>query len=150
VSATLKLTLANLGATAWGADDAALHVTGDLLAAPRAVNAPALAAGETTIVAIPLAGLREGRGALVARVQLVGDEASANDVDTLLARVGAGPLELTEIQFHPAAAEGEWVEVRNTSHAPLQLEAFKLGDHAGANGGIEPGGALAADSLAVL
>jgi hypothetical protein len=149
-SATLKLALANLGATAWGADDAALRVTSDLLAAPVAVVAPALAPGETTLVSIPLGGLREGRGDLAARVQLVGDEASANDADTLLVRVGAGPLALTEIQFHPAAAEGEWVEVRNTSHAPLQLEAFKLGDRSGAGGSIEPGLPLAADSLALL
>src|SRR5262245_16111110 len=118
-SATLRLSLANLGATAWGADDASVRVTGDLLSVPVAVNAPALAPGETTEVAVALAALRAGRGALAASVRLVGDEASANDSDTLLVRVGAGPLQLTEIQFHPAASEGEWVEVRNVSHAPL-------------------------------
>ena len=149
-TATLRVTLANAGASAWGADDAALHVTSDLLPAPLSVSAPAVAPGETTIVSIALSALREGRGAFVARVQLVGDEAGANDSDTLLARVGAGPLELTEIQFHPAAAEGEWVEVRNSSHAPLPLEGFKLGDHAGAGGSIETGPPLPADSLAIL
>jgi hypothetical protein len=109
-----------------------------------------VAPGETTLVSIPLAALREGRGAIAASVHLAGDEASANDTDTLLARVGAGPLRITEIQFHPAAAEGEWVEVRNISHESLQLEAFKLGDHAGAGGSIEAGPPLAAESLAVL
>jgi hypothetical protein len=149
-TATLKLALANVGATAWGADDAALEVAGELLAAPVSVNAPAVAPGETTIVSIALSALREGRGAFAASVRLVGDEASANDRDTLLARVGAGSLEITEIQFHPAAAEGEWVEVRNLTHEPLELERFKLGDHAGAGGGIEAGAPLAAESLAVL
>src|SRR5499427_7640360 len=47
-TAALKLSLANLGATAWGADDATLRVTSDLLNVPVTVNAPALAAGETT------------------------------------------------------------------------------------------------------
>jgi len=149
-TAALKLSLANLGATAWGADDATLRVTSDLLNVPVTVNAPALAAGETTEVALPLGSLRAGRGALVASVHLVGDEAGVNDTDTLLARVGKGPLQLTEIQFHPAASEGEWVEVRNVSHDPLALEAFKLGDHAGANGSVESGPPLEPDSLAVL
>jgi len=149
-TATLKLALTNVGATGWGVDDAALRVSSELLAAPLSLNAPAVAPGETTIVSIPLAALREGRGAFAASVRLVGDEASANDGDTLLARVGAGPLAITEIQFHPAAAEGEWIEVRNVSHAPLQLEHFKLGDHSGAGGSIESGTPLAAESLAVL
>jgi hypothetical protein len=149
-TATLKLALTNAGATAWGADDAALRVAGELLAAPVAVNAPAVAPGETTIVSIPLVALREGRGVFAASVHLVGDEAGANDADTLLARVGAGPLAITEIQFHPAAAEGEWVEVRNASREPLELERFKLGDHSGAGGSIEAGAPLAAESLAVL
>src|SRR5262245_18632601 len=127
-SATLRLSLANLGANAWGADDPSLRVTSDTLSVPVVLNAPALAPGETTEVAITLAALHEGRGAIAASVHLEGDEASANDTDTLLVRVGPGPLQLTEIQFHPAASEGEWVEVRNVSHAPLPLEAFKLGD----------------------
>jgi hypothetical protein len=149
-SATLVLSLANLGATVWGVDAASLTVTSELLATPVSMSAPAVAPGETTLVSIPLAGLREGRGAFAASVQLAGDEASVNDRDTLLARVGKGPLEITEIQFHPAAAEGEWVEVRNSSHEPLLLESFKLGDHAGAGGAIEPGVPLPAESLAVL
>ena len=99
---------------------------------------------------VPLAALREGRGAIAARVVLAGDESSANDADTLLARVGAGPLELTEIQFHPAAAEGEWIEVRNRTHDALALEQFKVGDRGGAGGSVEAGASLAPDSLAVL
>jgi hypothetical protein len=148
--ATLVLLLTNLGATAWDTGEAHVAVSGDLIAAPLEAPAPSLAAGETTRVDVPLAALREGRGAFRASVVLSGDESSANDADTLFARVGAGPLELTEIQFHPAAAEGEWIEVRNRTRDPLALEEFKVGDHAGAGGSVEPGAALAPDSLALL
>jgi hypothetical protein len=148
--AVLTLALANLGATAWGLDDASLHVTGEPLAAAVAVVAPPAAPGETTHVAIPLPALREGRGALALRVRLAGDESPLNDHDTLLVRVGPGPLVLTEIQFHPAAGEGEWIEVRNRDPAPLALERFRVGDRSGAAGVVEPGPPLPPDSLAVL
>jgi hypothetical protein len=149
-AATLTLLLTNLGASAWDSGEAHLAVSGDLIAAALDVVAPSLAAGETTQVSVPLPALREGRGALAARVLLPGDESPANDADTLLARVGAGPLELTEIQFHPAAAEGEWIEVRNRTRESLALEGFKVGDRGGAGGSIEPSAPLAPDSLAVL
>ncbi|MEK7331023.1 MAG: lamin tail domain-containing protein, partial [Candidatus Eisenbacteria bacterium] len=80
-----------------------------------------------------------------------GDAAPANDADSLRIRVGPGPLEVTEIQFHPASGEGEWVEVRNRAGEPLSLADFSLADRRGAPGlpagGIDP---LAAESLAVL
>ena len=148
--ATLMLLLTNLGAAAWSEGEARLAVTGELLAAPAEAAGPAVAAGETAQVRIALPALRAGRGALVARVTLAGDEAPSDDADTLLARFGPGPLAVSEIQFHPAAAEGEWVEVRNSTHEPLSLDAFRLGDRAGAGGRIEPGVPLAGDSLAVL
>ncbi len=149
-AATLTLLLTNLGASAWESGEAHVAVSGDLIAAPLEADAPSLASGETTLVSVPLAALREGRGAFAARITLPGDERSANDADTLLARVGAGPLELTEIQFHPAAAEGEWIEVRNRSSESLPLDAFKVGDRGGAGGSVEPGPPLPPDSLAVL
>ena len=148
--ATLSLSLVNLGTTAWGADDASLRITGEPLAAPVTVNAPPLAPGETLRVNVSLAALLEGRGALVVRVSLVGDEAPANDSDTLLVRVGPGPLALTEIQFHPATGEGEWIEVRNRDIVPLALDRFLVGDRSGATGAVEAGPPLASDSLAVF
>jgi hypothetical protein len=82
---------------------------------------------------------------------LPGDESPANDADSLLVRVGPGPLELTEIQFHPAAGEGEWSEVRNRSGAPLDLTAFTLSDRGSARGVPAGGeGTLEPESLAVL
>jgi len=148
--ATLAVRVADVGATAWAAGEAHLLLSGPLLAAPHDQGLPALAAGETTQVAIPLVGLHEGRGELVATVALAGDEAGDNDRDTLRVRVGPGPLELTEVQFHPLASEGEWVEVRNRSGQPLALEDFRMGDRAGAGGRIAEGPTLAPDSLAVL
>jgi hypothetical protein len=76
---------------------------------------------------------------------------AANDADSLLARAGPGPLEVTEIQFHPAGGEGEWIEVRNRSGAPLGLADFTLSDR-GPTRGVPAGGegALEPESLAVL
>ena len=149
-SATLGVTLVNAGVTAWGLDDASLRVNSELLGTPVSVVAPPLAPGETLLVNVPLASLLEGRGVLAVRVALVGDESPANDSDTLLTRVGQGPLEITEIQFHPAASEGEWIEVRNRTRDALPLDAFRLGDRSGATGRVEAGATLAPESLAVL
>lgn len=149
-SATVTLLLTNLGAASWGTGEAQLQLSGDCLAAPLVQDSPAVAAGETTRVELAVDALREGRAALAARVVLPGDQAAGNDADSLLVRIGRGPLEITEIQFHPAAAEGEWVEVRNRSGGALVLEEFRLGDRAGAAGRIEAGTVLAPESLAVL
>lgn len=148
--ATLAVRVADVGSSAWAAGDARVVLSGPLLAVPREQALPALAAGETTQVAVALMGLHEGRGTIVAAVMLAGDESPDNDRDTLRVRVGPGPLELTEVQFHPLASEGEWVEVRNRSGQPLALETFRVGDRAGAGGRIADGPAMAADSLAVL
>jgi hypothetical protein len=149
-AATLTLSLHDPGATAWGVDDGKIVVTSELLAGEVAVNMPAMAPGETLRVEVALPALRAGRGAIIARVVLHGDESPGNDVDTLLVRVGPGPLALREIQFHPAAGEGEWIEVRNRDALPLALERFRVGDRSGAGGTVEAGVPLAPESLAVL
>ena len=110
-----------------------------------------LAPGDTARFAIPLPGLTPGKRVLRVRMHLAGDQAVANDGDSIQIRVGPGALEVTEIQFHPAAGEGEWVEVRNRSDAPLSVASFSLADRRGAPGlpaaGSDP---LAPDSLAIL
>jgi hypothetical protein len=110
-----------------------------------------LAPGDTARFALPLPGLTPGKRLLRVRAHLAGDAAAANDGDSLLIRVGLGALEVTEIQFHPAAGEGEWVEVRNRSDAPLSMASFSLADRRGAPG-LPAGGndALPPESLAVL
>jgi hypothetical protein len=117
-------------------------------AAERALGA--LAPEDTLDVVLDLPPLPAGRWRLTAAIVLAGDEVSANDADSLLARVGPGPLEVTEIQFHPAAGEGEWVEVRNRSGAALDLAAFTLADCGATRARIAGPAVLAPDSLAVL
>ncbi|HET7225796.1 MAG TPA: hypothetical protein VFK69_08795 [Candidatus Eisenbacteria bacterium] len=122
---------------------------GDTLLARAAL--PALVPGETLTVAIPLAFARPGRHHVMVRGALPGDENPADDADTLLARAGPGPLQPTEIQFHPAHGEGEWVEVANRSADSLDLATFTLADRSERRGAPAGGaGRLAPDSLAVL
>jgi hypothetical protein len=110
-----------------------------------------LAAGESLHLEIALPGLPPGRHRLIARVRFEGDEVSGNDRDSLDLRVGPGPLEITELQFHPERGEGEWVEVVNRSGAPLDPAAFVLSDRGEHPGTPQAGsGGLPAESLAVL
>ncbi len=111
----------------------------------------AIVPGDTARFSIPLPGLPAGKRVLRLRARLAGDASAVNDADSLSIRVGPGPLEVTEIQFHPAQGEGEWVEVRNRSVAPLALADFTVGDRRGAPGlPVGGSGPLAAESLAVL
>ena len=127
----------------------AASATGSLPLFARAVGA-ALAPGDTVAFDETLA-LDAGKWRLRVVVALPGDESPANDADSLRVRAGPGPLELTEIQFHPAAGEGEWVEVRNRSGAALDLAAFTLSDRGTTRGTAAGGeGAFEPESLAVL
>lgn len=118
----------------------------------------ALASGDSATVVLPLAAAPEGRHALVARVAVAGDEAPANDADTLSVRIGPGPVEITEIQFHPATGEGEWVELMNRSREGVDPARLRLADRAdrpgrpaGGSRELAPGGfALFAQDRAAL
>ena len=153
-AARLAGRIENRGATAVAAGEAMLLATaasaaGSVPLFARAVGA-GLAPGDASAFDEPLA-LEAGKWRLRVAVSLPGDESTANDADSLLVRVGPGPLELTEIQFHPAAGEGEWVEVRNRSGVALDPAAFTLSDR-GSTRGVPAGGegALEPESLAVL
>ena len=153
-AARLAGRIENRGATAVVSGEAMLVATaasaaGSVPLFARAVGA-VLAPGDTSAFDEPLA-LEAGKWRLRVEVVLAGDESPANDADSLLVRVGPGPLELTEIQFHPAAGEGEWIEVRNRLGAPLDLTAFTLSDR-GSTRGVPAGGegTLEPESLAVL
>jgi hypothetical protein len=93
--------------------------------------APSLEPGESAHVVADVPGLAAGRHVLAARAWLAGDERASDDVDTLAIRVGPGPLEITEIQFHPASGEGEWVEVR-AREPHVSLAAFTFADRTAA------------------
>lgn len=132
------------------AGSASCALAGDALAAEAAWTLPAMAPGETLRVTRAAVAGAAGRRSLVARVTLAADAAPDNDADTLAVRVGPGPLEVTEIQFHPRAGEGEWVEVRNRSSAPLALDAFTFSDRADGRASVGEAADLPADSLALL
>ena len=109
----------------------------------------ALAAGDSAGFTIAAVAPADGKVRLVVRAVTSGDQNGGDDADSLLARIGGCPLALSEIQFHPAGAEGEWVEVRNVSGAPLDLGGFTLSDRTATVGRTEAA-ALAPESLAVL
>jgi hypothetical protein len=146
----LSVMVANSGNEALAAGEATLTFSGDALAETLAIALPALEAGESLLVARGFTTGEPGIRRVIARIALAGDEAPANDADTLALRVGLGPLEVTEVQFHPGAGEGEWVEVRNRTDAPLALAEFTIADHASAGATVASALLLAPDSLAVL
>lgn len=146
----LQLTLENRGASGWAEGEAMLTVQGEALAEAGAWPLPALASADSLRLAQPIGPLRTSKGRLVVRVSLAGDESAADDADTLRVRVGPGPVDLTEVQFHPAAGEGEWIELRNTLREPIDLGGWTLSDRSGTRGRIGPASSLAPESLVVL
>jgi hypothetical protein len=152
-SARLAGAVANPGTATVSAAEAELRLTArDASGATAATSQPlaALGPGDTLGFAVEMPPLPAGRWTVVARVALAGDQAEANDADSLAARVGPGPLELTEIQFHPADGEGEWVELRNRSGAPVDLTGYTLSDRGTGRARLTGSGALAPESLAVI
>jgi hypothetical protein len=151
-TARLTATLENRGVDAIAAGELNLVVGDGDLAVPLASArlAPALAAAESVTLTIDLPTLVIGLHRLLAAVELSGDEAPGNDVDSVSVRVGRGPLQLTEIQFHPASGEGEWVEVVNAGDAPLDLGAFALTDRGGHPARPVTTVSIPPESLAVL
>ncbi len=147
--ATLRLWLDASGRAAVGVGEARLRLESELLDAPIEQAVPAIEALDSLSIALALPGLRVGAGELRVRVVFTGDELPGDDTDTLRVRVGPGPLTLTEVQFHPARGEGEWVEVRNTSGATIALEGFTLEDRSGTRGRASAG-TLVPESLAVF
>lgn len=146
----VALRLSNTGRQPLADGEARLVLAGDAALDTLESAVPALAPGESLLVTRAVTAGEPGRRQLRARVALAGDEQGANDADTLALRVGAGPLEVTEIQFHPAAGEGEWVEVRNRSGTPLPLAGFTLSDRGTSAGQVAGATVLAPESLAVL
>lgn len=138
------------GRESLAAAEGVLRVTGDGLADSLVLALPALAAGESLTVTRDAFAGPAGRRVLRARVELAGDADGADDRDTLLARIGDGPLEVTEIQFHPEDGEGEWVEVRNRAGTAVDLASYSLSDAGSTRARLLAFAPLAPESLAVL
>jgi hypothetical protein len=146
----ITATLMNRGTDAFAPGAVSLHVSEAGSELANSNDTPGLDAGDSARVTLDLPGLAAGKHTLVARVVLGGDERPANDFDTLRVRAGQGPLIVTEIQFHPAGGEGEWVEVRATDPFGVTLEDFTLGDRGSRAGRPESALHLEPDSLALL
>jgi len=101
--ATLSGRLVNRGGTAVAADEATLAAGAGGAALGGGRLEVALSPGDTAAFTIALPALPAGKLVIEARLALAGDEEPGNDADSLTARVGPGPLAITEIQFHPAA-----------------------------------------------
>jgi hypothetical protein len=151
-AARLSGAVTDAGADSLAAGDAVLEAAAEddtrtLAAAPLPLAA--LAPGDTASFALDLPPLPAGRWLVSARVRAAGDESPENDGDTL--RVIAGPcaLAVSEIQFHPATSEGEWVEVRNVAGADVDLSVYTLSDRTATRARIGAG-RLPADSLGML
>jgi hypothetical protein len=136
-SARLSLTVINRGATDLAPGDvkiAALSSAADLPLGEVAVP-NRLAPEDSARVAMALV-LPAGKQWLRAQLSMSGDESPENDGDSLRVRAGPGPLALMEIQFHPAADEGEWVEVLNRSGAAIDPLAFTISDRGATRGRV--------------
>jgi hypothetical protein len=148
--AQLSATIVNQGAVALEAGRVTLTwMLGDT-AASRVLES-ALAPGDSARASATLHSLPAGKALAIARAELAGDERPANNSDSAWVRVGKGPLEITEIQYHPAHGEGEWVEVRCRETTPCDLASFRISDRGAALGVPDPDApALAPESLAVF
>jgi hypothetical protein len=152
---TASLAVVNRGSAALAATECRIEIAQrtDADTRPLATGFPPrdLAAGDTLRITVALPGLTAGKCWLVARAAVTGDENEANDADSLLVRIGPGPVAVTEIQFHPATGEGEWVEVQGRADRPVEIATLRLSDRTGTAGTpSEPAGTIASGSLAVL
>ncbi len=148
--ARLSATVVNRGAVALEPGRVTLSLSLGDSAASRVIEA-ALAPGDSARVSAVLQALPAGKALAIAHAALAGDERPDNDSDSAWVRVGKGPLEVTEIQYHPAHGEGEWVEVRCRDSVPCELASFRVSDRGAALGVPDPDApALAPESLAVF
>lgn len=151
-AARARVSIESRGAIALGTGDVTVEMSASgVLLGTRVLETPL--AADTVHVEIALVLPDAGKTFLVARVRARDDEEPANDADSIAVRVGQGPLEVTEIQFHPGRDEGEWVEVRHRAASEIDLAEFLLGDRGGARGSVRvpAGGAwLAPAQYAVL
>jgi len=149
----LRLTVQNAGTETIVAGAARIEIAAlpdSMVVAGLAPNA-ALLPGDRAEILVERPGLDAGKRLFAVAARLDGDERPANDADSIRVRVGPGPLAITEIQFHPAAGEGEWVEVLNRSAFSHQAADFRLSDRQQVDGVPGSGAApLAAGQYAVL
>ena len=90
-----------------------------------------LGSGDSASFVLALPGLPAGHPTLEVEAVWPGDEDPDDGRDSLRVRVGEGPLRLSELQFHPAHGEGEWIEVLAWDFGTVSLEGFGIADRSG-------------------
>lgn len=125
---SLELTLQNDGLSPLALHDLAWDLQAELLRGePPDWPRTALEPGESLVVAWTVRPGGEGVDSVV--VTLRGPDLEA--VAAVRVRCGAGEILITEIQYDPAAGEGEWVELWNRSDREIDLAGWSLSDATG-------------------
>lgn len=152
-AARLHGSVRNAGAEPWSPGELEVVVTEVRDGAPGLVTRIPLGAGampgDTLDLDVSIQGLGAGAVTLRLGLELTGEEGPPS-LDSLRVRVGAGPVEITEVQFHPAHGEGEWVEIANRTHGALDLRGHTLLDRSDTRGVPDTAARCPAESLCVL
>lgn len=91
------------------------------------------------------------RGLFLLAVQAFpADDDSLDDRDTLILRVGSGPVVMNEILFAPPPGEQEWIELWNRDARPHDLTGWTLTDASGRSGRLRGHTQLPPDSYTLL
>ncbi|MBD3237529.1 MAG: hypothetical protein GF330_12555 [Candidatus Eisenbacteria bacterium] len=138
--AALQLLLANCGRAS--IDLACLQCSaapGHLDLSRRPFAGAALDAGEIRSITTPVRIHRAGVESLTVRWS--DPQGTAAEARTGL-RCGRGALLISEICYDPAAGEGEWIELLNTSDAPIDLCGWTVGDASGHATRLGPAAAI--------
>ena len=97
-----------------------------------------VAPGDTIPIRVQWTPPSDGVYRLRLKLLVAEDGVAGNDAAEAPLRVGAGPVELSEIQYAPDTGEPEWVEVRCRASTAVDLSRFRLRDAAGTEARVFP------------
>ena len=125
-----RVELRNLGGGRLKQEDLDLTFAGSPLGfRRRADDGGSIATGETTALIYDIApGAAAWAGWIDLQLRLDGAVRSASSV---AARVGFGPIVISELSYDPVAGEGEWIELRNLSPGEIDLSGWTVEDASG-------------------
>jgi hypothetical protein len=126
----LRVTVRNAGAKAIDPRALTWELACPLLViTPRTPPSAALRPGETATVVWDLAA-RAGEGSGAIEVSLSAPGGSRAQCLAAV-RVGRGRVWISEVQYDPAAGEGEWVELTSAAGEPIDLAGWQIADASG-------------------
>ena len=126
----LRVDLRNLGSGLLHLDAVDLSLNHERLGFRRCTsNGASIATGETTALIYDVSP-DTGAWAGWIDLQLLLDGV-AQSASSVAARVGVGPVVISELSYDPAAGEGEWIELRNHSPGGIDLSSWSMEDASG-------------------